>query len=174
MKIYITGSVGSGKSTLARRVSKLIDAPCYHLDELMYIEDPTDSWGNKKRDEEERSKLFHNILDSSCYVMEDAGRECFLEGVRQADVVIILEIPLYIRRKRILTRWLKQKLGLERCIYKPHFGMLKAMFRWAMNYDTDADGTKSRIAPYHNKAIILRNNKEIEQYLHSFKTSYSK
>jgi len=137
----------------------------------MYIEDPTDSWGNRKRDEEERSKLFHDILDSSCYVMEDARRECFIEGVKQADVVIVLEIPLYVRRKRILTRWIKQRMGIEKCIYKPHFGMLRSMFRWAMNYDTDADGTKSRIAPYHNKTTILRSNKEIKQYLHSFKTS---
>lgn len=50
--------------------------------------------------------------------MEDAGRVCFEEGMRQADVVILLEIPLLVREKRIISRWLKQKMGLEKCIYK--------------------------------------------------------
>ena len=130
MKIYITGSVASGKSTLARRISQITKIPCYHLDEVVHIPAPEEASGNKKRPIEERDALFHDILNSPDYVMEDAGRVCFAEGMHQADIVILLEIPLFIRKKRIITRWLKQKTGLEKCIYKPTFSMLRAMFQW--------------------------------------------
>jgi adenylate kinase family enzyme len=80
MKLYIVGSVGSGKSTLAKQISKIANIPCHHLDEVVYMADPTDSWGNTKRPIEERNSLFANILASEHYIMEDAGREYFIEG----------------------------------------------------------------------------------------------
>ena len=97
--------------------------------------------------------------------MEDAGRVCFAEGMRQADIVILLEIPLFIRKKRIITRWLKQKTGLEKCIYKPTLSMLRAMFQWVGDYDSGADGTKALAAQFDEKKVVLHNNKEIKAYL---------
>lgn len=165
MKIYIVGSVASGKSTLARRISQITGIPCHHLDEVVHMPDPTDSWGNKKRTIEERDVLFGSILEQKHYIMEDTGRECFMEGMRKADIVILLEIPLIVRQKRILFRWIKQILGMEKCIYKPRLDVLKAMFRWANNYNTGADGTKGRVSFFKKKTIVLCNNKDINQYL---------
>ena len=169
MKLYIVGSVTSGKSTLARRISKITCIPCHHLDEVVYTPDFTASWGNKKRLIEERNALFESILTSRDYIMEDAGREYFMEGMRQADTVILLEIPLIVRQKRILFRWIKQNMGMEKCIYKPRFNVLKSMFKWAKEYDTGADGTKMRAAQFQAKTIVLHNNKEISKYLNSLK-----
>lgn len=100
VKIYITGSVASGKSTLARRISQIIEIPCYHLDEVVHIPAPEEASGNKKRLIEERNALFHDILNSPDYVMEDAGRVCFAEGMRQADIVILLEIPPFYQEEK--------------------------------------------------------------------------
>ena len=165
MKLYIVGSVASGKSTLARYISQKTGIPCTHLDEVVYEEDPASSWGNKKRSIEERDRLFHQILAQEQYIIEDAGRECFFEGMRQADHIILLEPSLIIRKKRILLRWIKQNLGIEPCIYRPHLEMLRSMFRWVKNYDTGADGTKGRVAQYQEKVTILRNHKEIQAYV---------
>lgn len=169
MKLYITGSVASGKSTLARRLEKETGVPCYHLDEVVYEDAPMASWGNKKRPLEERERRFHEILEKKSYIIEDAGRDCFLIGMEQVDQVVVLEIPLALRFWRIIFRWTKQRLGLERCIYKPRLAMLKAMFRWARNYDVDKDGTKSRIASFSEKAIFLHNAKEIKSYIDKVK-----
>lgn len=165
MKIYITGSVASGKSTLARRISQITKIPCYHLDEVVRVPAPEEASGNKKRPVEERDALFHDILMRTDYIIEDAGRVCFAEGMRQADVVILLEIPLLVRKKRIISRWLKQKMGLEKCIYKPTLSMLRAMFRWAEDYDSGADGTKALAAQFDEKKVILHNIREIKAYL---------
>jgi len=169
VKLYIVGSVASGKSTLARKISKITCIPCHHLDEVVYTPDFTASWGNKKRTIEERDVLFESILASSDYIMEDTGRDYFMEGMRQADTVILLEIPLIVRQKRILFRWIKQNIGIEKCIYKPRFNTLKLMFKWAKDYDTGADGTKMRAAQFQAKTIVLHNNREIIKYLNSLK-----
>lgn len=165
MKIYIVGSVGSGKSTLARRAAEITGIPCTHLDEVVYEEDPTDSWGNRKRPDADAEAAFNAVLAKPHYIMEDAGRERFMEGMAQADSIVVLDYPLYLRKWRIVTRWVKQKLGIEKCIYRPHIKMLKAMLRWVNNYETDRDGTKGRIARYADKAVYLHNQKETEQWL---------
>lgn len=169
MKIYIVGSVASGKSTLARYISQITGIPCTHLDDVVYIPDSTQSWGNRKRTIEERDALFKKIITQSNYIIEDAGRKCFIDGMKQIDVVILLEIPLIVRQKRILLRFIKQNLGIEKCIYKPRIDMLKAMFQWAKDYDTNADGTKGRVSFFQNKTIILRNNRDINRYLKAIK-----
>lgn len=151
MKFYIVGSVASGKSTLAERLSEKTGIPCRHLDEVVYTADPSEPWGDRKRPAEERDALFQKILNSRDYIIEDAGRACFLEGMKEADTVLLLDIPLAVRRKRILLRWVRQNLGIEPCIYRPGPGVLKAMYRWAKNYETGADGVKSRIAPSRTK-----------------------
>ncbi|MDD6682260.1 MAG: deoxynucleoside kinase [Clostridiales bacterium] len=92
MKIYITGSVGSGKTTLARKISQKTGVSCFHLDEIVYEECPEDSWGNKKRPPEERDALFAAALAQPHFIMEDAGRKCFLSAPEQADRVILLDI----------------------------------------------------------------------------------
>ena len=90
-----------------------------------------------------------------------------MEGMEQSDYILLLEIPLVVRRKRIVTRWIKQRLGLEKCIYRPHLAMLRAMFRWAKNYDTGEDGTKGRVLRFKEKTIVLHNQREIEELLHN-------
>lgn len=169
MKLYIVGSVASGKSTLAQRISKITCIPCHHLDEVVHTPDVAASWGNKKRPIEERNALFECILASKDYIIEDTGRACFMEGMWQADTVILLEIPLIVRQKRILFRWVNQNIGIEKCIYKPRYNVLKSMFQWAKDYDAGTDGTKMRVAQFQAKTIVLHNNNEIIKYLNSLK-----
>lgn len=168
MKIYITGSVASGKSTLARRLSNLSGVPCHHLDDVVYEKDPTGEWGNRKRRSEVRDALFAEILAGD-YIIEDTGRVCFLEGMRQAEQIIVLEIPLRVRYRRILLRHLKQVLGVEKSTYRPSLKMVRSMFRWAKNFDTGADGVKVRIAPFAEKTVTLHSEKEIKAFLERFK-----
>lgn len=165
MKLYIIGAVASGKSTLARRVAERTGVPCTHLDDVVYMPDPAAPEGNRKRPAEERDRLFQEVLAQKSYIIEDAGRTCFLEGLRQADTVVLLDPPIAVRRRRILTRWVKQNLGLEPCGYRPNFAMLRAMFRWSSRYDTGADGVRGRVGCFQKKTVVLRNNREIAAWL---------
>lgn len=165
MKLYITGSVGSGKSTFARQISKITNIPCTHLDELMHTPCSSEKWGNIRRSDEEIDSEFNSILTADNYIMEDNGRERFVDGMKNADKIIVLDIPLKVRKYRIVKRWIMQNLGIEKCIYKPKLFVLKSMFRWLNNYESGKDGTKSRLKQFESKTIYLTNQNEIELFL---------
>lgn len=169
MKIYITGSVGSGKSTLARRAAGKLEITATELDRVVYEPDPDDPEDDRKRPVEERDAIFQEILARESWVMEDAGRKCFFEAPEQADQVILLQPPAMVRDFRILRRWFRQRAGKEACGYRPDFQMLKLMFRWRRNFDSGRDDLKERLAPFGDKLLVLRSDKEVEQWLESLK-----
>lgn len=165
MKIYIVGSVSSGKSTLAKKMSKLLRIPYQSLDEIVHISDKTNPWGNRKRPIEERDSLFYSVIQKPSWIIEDTGRPCFEVGLKMTDTIILLEISPKLRNYRIIKRWIKQRLGIEKCIYKPRYKMLKCMLQWSKDYDEGKDNLKDRISPYKEKVITLKNNKDINVFL---------
>ncbi len=165
MKIYIVGSVASGKSTLAKQIAQQIGIKCHSLDEVVHKSDPTNPWGNVKRPVAERERIFDSILQNQHYIIEDTGRACFERGFSNADQIVLLDIPFKVRKRRIITRWIKQNIGLESCTYKPRYRMLKSMIQWAKDYDNGKDGLRKRLQPYKEKVIILRDGAQIDRYI---------
>jgi adenylate kinase family enzyme len=155
MKIYIVGAVSSGKSTLAKKLSERLSITHNSLDEVVHKTDISSPWGNRKRDHKERDEIFRSIIQQPKWIIEDVGRPCFEEGLQEADKIIFLEVPTRIRSYRIIKRWIKQRLGIEKCNYKPDYKMLKSMFKGSKDYDTGKDNLKERIAVYGEKVITL-------------------
>ena len=131
--------------------------PCVHLDDVVYEPDSTDPAGNRKRPEAERELLFQEILAGD-FLIEDTGRAMFEEGLRRAEQIVVLELPFRTRCRRILTRHIRQTLGLEACGYRPSLRMVR---------DTGADGVKARIAPYREKTVALRSVGAVREFVES-------
>ena len=168
-KIYIVGPVGSGKSTLARKISSDYDFTYGELDTIVYKPDPTSPNGNRKRDETDRDRLISEILSSKRWIIEDSGRETFEYLWRDADSIIFLEPSVSVRKFRIILRWIKQKMHLEKCSYRPGFYMVKAMFKWTKNFEDGTDNLKERLTRYNDKVVHLRSNRDIRRYIeHTF------
>ena len=162
MKLYLTGPVGAGKSTLVRRLAQELSLPCFSMDDVVY--DPA----NRKRSPAERDAIFHDILCHDSWIMEDAGRKCFIAAWDEADRILLLEPPALLRRYRIVRRWIRQNMGWEPCGYTPSFAMLKRMFFWSKNYENGGDGLKKRLLAYGDKVIVCRNEKDIVALLSAF------
>lgn len=161
MKIYIVGTVSSGKSTLAKKLSKELNIPYISLDDVVYQVDSSNPCSNTKRTDLERDKLFNSIINNKDWIIEDVGRSCFKDGLKTADKIILLETNKYIRNYRIVKRFLKQKLGIEKCSYYPKLKMLILMLQWSRNYDSGKDTLKSKISIYKEKVIVLNNTTDI-------------
>lgn len=131
-KIYIIGSVASGKSTLAKKLSKKLKIDCFELDKVIWNDEK-----HVKRSKMEVSNLFLKILSNDAWIIEDVGRNDFLEGIKQADIVYFLDINKYLIYFRILKRWIFQKLNIEKYNYKPNLKTLIQLFKWAKNYKND-------------------------------------
>jgi len=135
------------------------------LDEIVYESDESSDWGNRKRPEEERDRLFSMILQQENWIIEDVGRPCFSEGLKQADIIVLLDIPLRLRKRRIVLRWIKQRIGIEQSLYKPSYAMLKCMLGWAKNYDCGKGKLHDWLRPYQDKLVVLHNHKDIEKFI---------
>ena len=168
MKAYIVGSVASGKTTLARKLSKILGIPCTHLDGVVHIKDNKNKeWGNVRRTDEEINKMFLNLINKPQWIIEDSGRKIFDKGLEEANVIIYLKPSKFIRKKRIILRYFKQKLGLEDCLYTPSLHMLKFMFRALDNYEKGIDDLELRINQYKHKVINITNSMEMNEYISS-------
>lgn len=170
MKIYIVGSVSSGKSTFANKISEKLKVNYTSLDDVVYMIDKVNSFSNIKRDVKDRDNLFYSIIQQKNWIVEDVGRSCFKDGLKEADIIILLEPPKSIRNYRIIKRFIKQRLGLEKCGYNPSFQMLKNMLKWSRDYDSGKDKLKHRISGYREKTIILRNKRDIDNFINRYST----
>ncbi|MEJ6949972.1 P-loop NTPase family protein [Natronospora cellulosivora (SeqCode)] len=162
-KIYIIGSVASGKTTLAKRLSKLLDIPWYELDNVVHRRLPD---GDVKRNPEEINSILNNIIDSKSWIIEGVYRDCFFNAFDKADKIILLDTPVYKRKWRIIKRWIKQNLKLEKANYKPTIKMLSLMFKWSKKFEKRKEKIIEMLKPYNEKVIIVgSNNLEIIKYL---------
>ncbi|MCM0651066.1 hypothetical protein NBE98_22160 [Clostridium swellfunianum] len=168
MRIYIVGSVASGKTTLAKELSNKLGIKCTHLDGIVHIKDKTNKeWGSIRRADEEINRLFKSTIMKPHWIIEDAGRKMFSEGMEAAGMIIHLKPSIFVRRMRVMTRFFKQKFGMEECIYTPSIHMLKFMFKALNNYETGKDDLEARLIQYTNKVVILSSGKEIKKFMES-------
>lgn len=163
MRVYIVGAAGSGKTTLTKVISSKMGIECYHLDDIFYADEK-----GKQRSETERKALFLNIINKSEWIIEDNGsRTCFLQALYEADNIILLYPNKYIRIKRIVSRYIKQKLGFEKCNYKPTISLLVRMIKGSNSFEAGHDGLKERISQFGKKTLVFKNNDDIEKYVNS-------
>lgn len=155
-KVLIIGIVASGKTTLAKRLSNMIDTPWYELDCIVHCQTAT---GRIKRTKEEQVETILNIDKNGAWIFEGTDRESYQCLYEMADTIIFLDTPLWKRRLRIFVRYVKQKLGFEKCHYKPDLNMLKMMYKWTRDFEENRDKFEAKLKLFENKVIKLNNNK---------------
>ena len=120
MKIYIIGPIGSGKTTLSKKLSKKYKIKTYELDCLVY--------------DDEIDKLFNKILNSKSWIIEDVGRDRFNKGLIECDRIYYLKISKFRVYLRVMKRWFKQRIGVEKYNYPPTLFQFFDMIRVAREY----------------------------------------
>ena len=106
--------------------------------------------------------MFKDILKEKSWIIEDVGRSKFEEGREKADIIYYINIPRIVVYKRVMTRWLKQKLGKERYNYPPTLFQLFDMLKTAHGYFQKEKQKKESLAKYKDKVVYL-NYKELNK-----------
>lgn len=158
MKVLIIGSVASGKSTLARKLSNKSNIKSYEIDSIVH-----DDVNNIKRKNEEQQKIIKKIDNQNEWIIEGTLRRNLYNLLEMADNIIYVDTPLIIRKKRILTRYIKQKLGIEKCGYKPSYKMLKNMYTWTKEFESKRKDFEDVLKKYQEKLIVVKNSNDINE-----------
>ena len=163
-KIHIIGSVGSGKTTLARELSSKLDIPYYELDNVVWIRKKS---GDIRRTEQERKEYLNSIIQSESWIIEGVHNEDWVSNsFHNADMIVFLDTRYSIRTYRIIKRFIKQKLRLEKSNYKPTFKMFIKMFKWNRYFENVGKVNFFNIYGRHNDKIeVTKNVKLIKKYL---------
>ena len=129
MKILITGNSGCGKSTQAKKIAKLLNYRVIHLDDIV--------WDNgKKRDGALRKEILSSYLNTEeNQVFEGSSHsEWMHELYATVDVVILLKPPIFLSKYRIIKRYVKKKLHLEKG-HKETIQYVKKLFKIFDEYE---------------------------------------
>jgi adenylate kinase family enzyme len=162
-KIFIVGSVASGKTTLAKNLSKKRNIPWYELDQVVH--NRQNIVQTKRSDEEQRAIIEEIDAKNSMWIFEGTDRKSYQCLYEMADTILFLDPPLWIRKKRIVTRLLKQLLKLEKSHYKPDIQMLKLMFIWTKDFEKNRNEIEKKLDAYKTKLIRIRNQKSLQHVL---------
>ena len=131
MKIHIIGGPGSGKTVLAETLSKQLGIAHYDLDELQW-DNAANGYGTK-RDPKERDALLGQILEQEDWIIEGVYYAWCLQCFEDADRIYVLNVPRRTYRYRIIRRFLRRKLGLEKG-KKETLKSLRDLLNWADRY----------------------------------------
>lgn len=164
MKIMIIGYSGSGKSTLARKLGEIYRIPVLHLDKVNFIS----NW--ELRDRNECLAQVHDFMRTDSWVIEGNYSEFYQEKrLNEADNIIFLDSSrissLYYAYKRYLQYKGKVREDVsEECHEKFDWKLMK----WILfdGRSPKKHASYKKIAKiYAEKLVILKNHKEISQYI---------
>lgn len=149
MKLLIIGPVASGKTYLARKLSKELNIKYFEIDSIVH-----DDFNKIKRKVEEQDVIINKIdNENEEWILEGTLRKNLYYLLDLADKIIYLDVPIKIRKRRILFRFIKQKLNIEKCNYKPTVEMLKLMYKWTDDFENQREEFEKILIKYNNKII---------------------
>lgn len=157
-KVHIIGSVGSGKTTLAKELSTKLEIPYYELDNVVWMRKEN---GDSRRTEEEREKLLHRIVQTDKWIIEGVHHDEWVKNsFQQADTIIFLDTNYYIRTYRIMKRFIKQKVGIEKAHYQPSFKIFFKMFQWNKHFEeVGKPDFLKKYQEYQGKVFVVKGKK---------------
>lgn len=163
MKIFITGNSGCGKSFIANKLSKEHNIKICSLDNLVWK-------NNLKRSYEERENLLNDfLLKNNSWVIEGMSHNNWMHEVyKQADHIFILKTSNFLAKTRIIKRFIKKKLGIEKG-HKETLKSLKNLFKIRKEYQENImPEIIENLKVYNDKTNEVKNYKQIKKIITDF------
>lgn len=161
MKIFIAGNSASGKSTMARKLSKIYSLDLCHLDDIV--------WENgKKRSHEKRKNILTNFLAAENWVIEGMSHSEWMHAVyKQADYIFLLNTNYTIASFRVLKRYFKKKIGIEKG-HKETLKSVKNLLKIRKDYEKNIiPEIKETMETHKHKSFVIKNIKQIQKIINS-------
>jgi len=160
-KIYIVGNVGAGKTTFSKKLSKKLGIQHYEVDAIVHKSTEN---GRVKQSVEEQIIEFENINKNASWIIEGTYRSSCKYLLEKADKIIFLDPSIKVRKYRIIKRFIKQQIGLERCHYKSDLEMLRSMFKWTNDFEASRTQFENMLKKYEDKLVVISKHSELKNF----------
>lgn len=166
-RIMIVGQPGAGKSTLARGLGRRTGLPVVHIDHIHWQS------GWVERDRACKTRLCHEAEAREAWIFEGGHSATWANRLARADLLIWLDLPLWLRFWRVLARTVRwygrSRPDLpEGC--NERFGRNSLEF-WAFIWRTrhSSRAAMARLAAGAGKPVVrLRSPREVRRWLEGF------
>ena len=163
MKIRIIGCSGSGKTYFAKRLSEKYNVPNFDLDDIQW-DNSQNSYGIKMP-VEKRNHMLHDILQQPNWIIDGVYYDWTQQSFEEADVIYVLDIPKWLYKFRIIKRFVKRKIGLEKGKKETLKSVCK-LLKWTDTFQNKNMKEIFRILePHKEKVIFIKKKEEIYRIL---------
>jgi adenylate kinase family enzyme len=163
MKIHIIGGSGTGKSFISERISQQYNIPHLDLDDIFW--DNTATCYGTKMPIGKRTELLNKIISTDNWIIEGVFYDWLIDSFSSADWIFILQTPPIIFNTRIIKRFVKRKLGIQKG-KKETIKSLYNLLVWTNNYQKrNIPKILNFLQEYKHKVIFMKNPNNILKYL---------
>ena len=167
MKIHIIGASGTGKTFYADKISKQYNLPHFDLDDIFWDNNAI-SYGTKMPIER-RTELLNKILVTENWIIEGVYYKWLIDSFSSADWIFILKTSPIVFNYRIIKRFIKRKLGIQKG-KKETIKSLYELLVWTNNYHKyDISKIIEFLNEYKNKTVLVKKSKDIYDHLQIIK-----
>ncbi len=164
MKIAVLGYSGSGKSTLAGKLSSLYDIPVLHLDTVQFVP------GWAERDRDEARAMVRDFMRHASWVIDGNYTDFYQpERLEQADTILFLDFPRRVCLARAFKRYLQYKNTTRESMAEGCPEKLDLEFIGWILFTGRTNKVRRHfreiVARYPGKAVVLRNQRQVDAYL---------
>ncbi|MDD6187988.1 MAG: DNA topology modulation protein FlaR [Clostridiales bacterium] len=159
MKIHIIGCSGAGKSYLAAGLARKYNIRHYDLDELQW-DNEADTYG-VRMPLEKRAELLAEILDHDDWIIEGVYYAWCMQCFEDADIIYLLDTPKRVYKYRIIRRFVKRKLGLEKG-KKETLKSLRELLEWTDTFqNVNMADIRKILEKYKDKTVLIYSGREV-------------
>lgn len=163
MRIHIIGGSGTGKTYLAKRLSAKFNIPHFDLDDLFW--DNASSQYGVKMPVEKRNKMLNDILRKRDWIIEGVYYDWLDESFKEADTIILLDIPKSVYRFRIIRRFLKRKFEVERAKQETITSLIN-LLKWTDKFQNkNLPQIYAKLNNYAEKTLVLHSKRDVKYYI---------
>jgi adenylate kinase family enzyme len=169
MRISIIGYSASGKSTLAKTLGEILNIPVLHLDKVNFLP----NW--IERDKSESKKIVEDFINNNPEFIIDGVYSKFAFELRMklSDKIIFLDFDRITCLFQAFQRYNKYKGKVrdsmtEGCYEKLDWDFIKWILFDGRNEERINRYNKI-IEEYKDKIIILKNRKEVDDFVEKIK-----
>jgi len=161
-KIYILGGTGSGKTTLAEKLSNILKIKHYSTDNFVYKKKWSISYSK-----EQKEKNIEKITKNKKWIIEGVHADTWcIPTIKKADLIIFIDKHRFSLFSGVLKRELKL-IGYKKDTIKS----LPKLLYYAYIYKKGHRHKHKNSLKQAREFIILKNNKEINQFVLKFQDS---